>query len=60
MHEDETYCPRWAFQNADLAVSCFKNIVDGTHKLELDIVGFVGVVEIDWFVGCGWIVCHYD
>ena len=51
-----TYGARWAFQDADLPVPFFENVVNCAHKIELDVVGGVGVVEVNGGVGghFGW------
>jgi hypothetical protein len=56
-----TYGAGWAFEDADLASAFFEDVIDCAHKFELDVVGLVGVVEVDgdvgnhfWGVGCGF------
>jgi hypothetical protein len=44
----ETYGAGWTFQDADLAVSLFQDVVDCAHELKLDVVGLVGVVKVGW------------
>lgn len=41
------YGAGWALEDADLAVTGFEDRVDGAHEFELDVVGGVGVVEVD-------------
>ena len=44
------YGAGWAFEDADLAVAFFEDRVDSAHEFELNIIGRVGVVEVDWGV----------
>jgi hypothetical protein len=48
--EGAVYGSGWALEDADLAVAFFEDRVDGAHEFELDVVGGVGVVEVEWGV----------
>lgn len=52
--EGRAYGARRAFEDADLAVALFENVVDGAHEFELHVVGLVGVVEVDFGRGVVW------
>jgi uncharacterized membrane protein YfbV (UPF0208 family) len=54
--EGGLYGSCWTLEDADLAVAFFEDRVDGAHKFELDVVGGVGVVEVDWGVAAAVVV----